>query len=72
LINPEPRFLGFNGSGGSYPDEVIDLKSIDPRFTDQKIESACVTAETKDFIYLVLAADNDDGSSTLFKMKIKS
>lgn len=52
-------------------DEVIDLESIDSRFKGQKIESVCVTSEAKDFIYLALAADNDDGSSTLFKMKIK-
>jgi hypothetical protein len=54
------------------PDQIIDLESVDWRFKNQKIESACVTGETKDFLYLVLAADNDDGSSTLFKMKVKN
>jgi hypothetical protein len=53
------------------PDQVIDLGSIDPRFNGQKIESVCVMKETKDLFHLVLAADNDDGSSSLFKLIIK-
>jgi hypothetical protein len=53
------------------PDRVIDLGSIDPRFKGQKIESVCVMKETKDLFDLVLAADNDDGSSTIFRMMIK-
>lgn len=53
------------------PDQVINLEGIDPRFKNQKIESACITKETKNFLYLVLAADNDDGSSSLFKMIVE-
>jgi hypothetical protein len=53
------------------PDQIIDLESIDIRFKSQKIESVCVTGETKNFIELVLVADNDDGSSTLFKMSVE-
>ena len=53
------------------PDRIIDLEETDPRFKRQKIESVCITKETKDFIYLVLAADNDNGSSTLFTMVVK-
>ncbi len=53
------------------PDQVIDLDAIDPRFKGQKIESVCVTKETKHFLHLVLAADNDDGSSTLFKLLVE-
>jgi hypothetical protein len=53
------------------PDEVIDLESIDARFKGFKIESVCVTSETKDLMRLVLTADNDDGSSTLFKVVIQ-
>lgn len=56
---------------GISPNKIIDLEKIDSRFKSQKIESVCITNENKDFIYLVLAADNDDGSSTLFKVIIK-
>jgi hypothetical protein len=53
------------------PNLIIDLESIDLRFKGHKIESVCVTKEDKNFIYLVLAADDDKGSSTLFKVIIK-
>lgn len=53
------------------PDRIIDLETIDPRFKGQKIESATVIEETKDFTRLVLVADNDDGSSTILKMDLK-
>jgi hypothetical protein len=49
---------------------VIDLEYIDSRFKGQKIESATVIKETDKLIYLALVADNDDGSSTVFKMTI--
>jgi Family of unknown function (DUF6929) len=49
---------------------VIDLEYIDSRFKDQKIEAATVIKETDKLIYLALVADNDDGSSTVFKMSI--
>ena len=52
------------------PDQIIDLEKTDPRFKGQKIESVCVMKETRKFIYLLLAADNDDGSSTLFKLAV--
>ncbi len=50
---------------------VIDLEYIDSRFKGQKIESATVIGETNSQIHLVLVADNDDGSSTVFKMTIQ-
>ena len=50
---------------------VIDLEYIDSRFKGQKIESAVVIGETKELIHLVMVADNDDGSSTVFKISIK-
>lgn len=53
------------------PDKIIDLEEIDPRFNKQKIESATVIGETKELINLVLVVDNDDGSSTIFKLSIK-
>ncbi len=52
-------------------DRIIDLEEIDSRFKGQKIESAAVISETSDLIHLALVADNDDGSSTIFKMSIK-
>lgn len=53
------------------PNNVIDLEEIDPRFKGQKIESAIIIEETKEILRLVLVADNDDESSTIFKMSIK-
>ncbi len=53
------------------PNVVIDLEDIDQRFKGYKIESVCVTKEDKNFIHLVLAADDDKGSSTLFRVIIK-
>lgn len=53
------------------PDKIIDLESLDPKFRGQKIESVCITKETSDFLHLVLAADNDNGSSTLFRVIVQ-
>lgn len=53
------------------PDQVIDLQSVDASFRGQKIESVCVTKETRNFLYIVLAADNDNGSSSFFKMVVE-
>lgn len=50
---------------------VIDLEYIDARFKGQKIESATVIGERDDLIHLAMVADNDDGSSTVFKMSIR-
>ncbi|MBL0233001.1 MAG: hypothetical protein IPQ08_04960 [Chitinophagaceae bacterium] len=53
------------------PDQVIDLEKIDPAFKGQKIEGVCVWKETKEFLYLLLVADNDDGGSNMFKLAVK-
>lgn len=53
------------------PNKVIELDAIDPRFKGQKIESVCIAKETGQFFHLVLAADNDDGSSSLFKLIVE-
>ncbi|MND05646.1 hypothetical protein D3C83_265740 [compost metagenome] len=50
---------------------IIDLEEVDARFKGQKIESVCILKETKDFLHLALAADNDDGSSTLFRLVVE-
>jgi len=53
------------------PDKIIDLEKKDSRFKNQKIESVCVTSVEDGLIQLVLAADNDNESSTLFRIEIK-
>ncbi|HUR67177.1 MAG TPA: hypothetical protein VMZ03_12580 [Chitinophagaceae bacterium] len=54
------------------PDIIIDLDKTDRRFKGQKIESVCVIKEDGDLLYLLLAADNDNGSSTLFQMAVST
>lgn len=53
------------------PDKIIDLEKIAPAFKNQKIEGVCVWKETKEFLYLLLVADNDDGGSNVFKVAVK-
>ena len=53
------------------PDQIIDLEELDTRFKGQKIEAVCVIAETRKQFTLVLAADNDNGKTTLFKITLK-
>ena len=53
------------------PDQVIDLNAIDARFKGQKIESVTVIKETRHFLHLVLAGENDDGTSTVFKFLVE-
>ena len=53
------------------PDEIIDLEAIDPKFNGQKIESVCITIETTRFLHLVLAADNDNGASSIFRLIVE-
>lgn len=64
-ISTKKRWAAIN------PNKVIDLEKLDEKFRQQKIESVCITEETKHFLHLVLAADNDDGSSTLFKIIVE-
>lgn len=52
------------------PDKIIDLDKTDARFKGHKIESVCIMKETRKQFHLLLAADNDNGSSTLFKMVV--
>ncbi len=54
-----------------HPDRIINLEKIDSRFKGQKIESATVVRESKEQVQLVLVADNDNGSSTVFKLTVK-
>ena len=52
------------------PETIIDLESLDSNFKGQKIESVTIIHETKEIIRLVLVADNDDGTSTIFKLSV--
>ena len=52
------------------PDVIIDLEEIDGRFKSQKIESVCILSEQKKEMKLLLTADNDDGSSTVFRINV--
>lgn len=52
------------------PNRIIDLETIDSRFSGEKVESACVISKKANTILLALTADNDNGSSTVFKISI--
>jgi hypothetical protein len=53
------------------PNIVIDLEAVDPGFKGHKIESVTVLSDTRKTVVLALAADNDDGTSTLFRLVIQ-
>ena len=53
------------------PDQMIKLTPVDKRFTKQKIESVCVERFDKNEFILHMVADNDNGTSGLFKMRLK-
>jgi hypothetical protein len=52
------------------PDYLVHLSSVSPVFRQQKIEGICMVPDV-DGLQLVLAADNDDGTSHLFKLLAK-
>ncbi len=51
------------------PDTLINLSAFHPEFKNEKVESICVESVGKEMI-LHLVADNDDGTSTLFKLSM--
>lgn len=53
------------------PNRVIDLEAADERFKGHKIESVCITGEDRKKMEVVLVADDDNGTSTLFKVTLK-
>ena len=65
------NFTAKRGWAAINPDKIIDLEKVDAKFKGHKIESVCIENETIDMLYLVLAADNDNGSSTLFRLVIE-
>ncbi len=52
------------------PTGVLKLASFSQKFRHQKIESVCVEGQTGRRFVLHLAADNDDGKTTLFKVAL--
>ncbi len=48
----------------------LKLSKTSPLFFKQKIESVCVQSVSGQSVVLHLAADNDNGKSTLFKMRL--
>ena len=52
------------------PNQLIKLSTINKIFIKQKIESVCVEKITGSEMILHLVADNDNGESRLFKMKV--
>ncbi|MDB5201108.1 MAG: hypothetical protein JWQ27_517 [Ferruginibacter sp.] len=54
------------------PSRVIDLQKTDAAFAGQKIESACILSEDATSVELLLVADNDNGESTLFRVRLKN
>ena len=49
------------------PDELVNLAEMHTAFQNEKIESVAVESAGRDLI-LHLVADNDNGTSTLFKL----
>jgi len=52
------------------PDRILKLSDVDKIFIKQKIESVCVEKATTGEIFIHLVADNDDGKSRFFKLKL--
>jgi hypothetical protein len=52
------------------PDRLINLAAVDSVFRHQKIESVCIQKEKGKREVLHLAADNDNGQSTLFALRL--
>jgi hypothetical protein len=51
-------------------DRFLKLSEVDAAFSKQKIESVCVEKINSDEMIIHLVADNDNGKSKLFKMKL--
>ena len=64
-ISSKKRMVALN------PSRIVDLEQVDTAFRGHKIESVCIIYETRKVMELALVADDDNGSSTLFKIKLK-
>lgn len=61
-ISSKRRFIAVN------PNKIIDLHALDKRFEGHKMESVCIVSETNKRMDLILVADNDKGTTVLFKV----
>jgi len=52
------------------PTHLLKLSESDRRFIKQKIESVCIEKVSGQDYFLFLAADNDNGQSTLFRVRL--
>ena len=52
------------------PTHLLKLSESDRRFIKQKIESVCLEKVSGQDYFLFLAADNDNGQSTLFRVRL--
>ena len=52
------------------PSKVIDLETLDGRFKGHKIESVCIISENKKEMKLAMVADDDKGTSILFRVTV--
>ena len=53
------------------PSKIIDLEALDGRFKGHKIESVCIISENKKEMQLAMVADDDKGTSILFRVTLK-
>ncbi|SEL31322.1 hypothetical protein SAMN04488505_10212 [Chitinophaga rupis] len=51
-------------------DGIVNLSEADPAFKGEKVEGVCLSAVTDKEWHLHLVADNDQGASTLFNIKV--
>ncbi len=65
------NFSHNNGTKAIIPDRIINLEEVDERFKEQKIEAVAILSETAGEMILVMAADNDNDKTTLFKISIQ-
>lgn len=64
-ISAKKNMMAINAS------RIIDLEEMDERFKRHKIESVCILSENKKQMQLALVADDDKGTSILFRITIK-
>lgn len=63
-LNKKVQYSGIN------PNVIYDLAETDARFSGAKIESVTVIKDAKNYLECWLAAENDDGKTTLFRIRM--
>lgn len=56
---------------GVNPTRIIDLERSDKRFAGHKIESVCILNDQGSELEMLLVSDNDDGKTTLFRVRLR-